>query len=131
MVHHMESSMHHKDSDDQPGRVGSGVVAKLGGPCEVYHGAMKLMGYLTAANGNECADYRLYIDDSFRCYYEFKTDALLHLVKGGSDPCCPMDAVWIRREAPLTKCTTGYAAAVAASHDMLGDDLGGGPRPPH
>lgn len=99
------------------------------GEADLFRGAIMLRGYL--ADKVPETPRRLYSDNTFRCWYEFSNDALLHRIPGGTDPCCPMDAVWIRREAPITKSITGYAYVVAQSQELLEDDPAGGPRPPH
>lgn len=92
----------------------------------LFRGAIMLRGYL--ADAVPGTPRRLYSDNSFRCWYEFIDDDLLHVISGGTDPCCPMDAVWIKREAPITKTTAGYAYVVAQSEEMMdGDDPAGGP----
>jgi len=125
--------------------VAGAYVAATTGGYAAHKGALMLVGYLEVPQpAVELAEgakptpeqlvllnaqrARLYIEDSFRIYYEFARRDLLHQIPGGAEPAQPMDVVWIRREAPMQRVEHDYAFVLAET-DF--DYSMGGPRPPH
>jgi len=83
-----------------------------------HRGAIMLRGYL--ANNEGEYNRRLFVEDTFRVWFEFNAaDILHHIPGGGTDPCCTMGVVWLKRESVVRKVTVGYAYVVA---DVGGDE---------
>ena len=111
---------------------GAYVAATAPGGYAAHKGALMLHGYLEAPNlegpASDTDVRRLYIEDSFRIYYEFTRGDIIHHIAGGIEPWGAMGIVWIKREAPMKRVELDYAFVLAES-DF--DFSMGGPRPPH
>ena len=105
--------------------VANSVFGVDGIKAEPHRGAMQLRGYLEKPQKPDDSNVRrLFTDDSFTRWIAFDNNDLLHHIPGGTDPCCPMGAIWIKREAIVTVCAVGLAHIIAAAA------AGGGPTPP-
>jgi hypothetical protein len=90
-------------------------------------GAVVIRGFLDAGTEEAPLDpVQLYTDESFRVWFEFPAEKILHHIRGGLDPFYPLGAVWLRRETPVVKHTSGCAYVFTEKDAML-EDPGGGP----
>jgi hypothetical protein len=113
--------------------VATQVVAGLS-DAERHLGAVVLRGFLHAApTGSGATDddiVRLYTDETFRTWYEIRRGEILHHIETGTDPFYAGGVVWLRREAPVTRCMAGRAF-IFTETEAAADDPAGGPRYPH
>jgi hypothetical protein len=111
-------------------------------PPDEHRGAIKVRGYLQVDDrdspGAPDDTARIYIESSFRVWLRCKREDILYHIPGGTDPCCPMGIVWIKREAPIRKVEAGYAYAIVEPLMMAQDDPAAaalpqwhGPGPPY
>lgn len=111
--------------------VATQVVAGL--PADERHlGAVVLRGFLDAAPTTTATDddiVRLYTNETFRTWYDIRRGDILHHINSGTDPYYAGGVVWLKREAPVTRCMTG-SAYVFTETEAAADDPAGGPRYP-
>jgi hypothetical protein len=107
-------------------------------PPDEHRGAIKVRGYLHVEDREGSEDFaRIYLESSFRVWLRCSRADILYHLPGGTDPCCPMGIVWIKREAPIRKVEAGYAYAIVEPLMMEEDPAASataqwrGPGPPY
>lgn len=116
--------------------VAQAVAGKVENHTDPALGAVVLRGFLRDTNPKDTADettpVRIYMDETFLIYYEFPRSAVLYTVSGsGNHLFYAKDIVWVRRDAPVTKCRRAHAWLFAENDEVeMADDPAAGPRKP-